>query len=232
MLASWLSPADLEALWLSLKLAMVTVVALLALSIPLAWWLAHTRWRSRPVLEALIAMPLILPPTVLGFYLLLFLGPAGWGGQFMAAIGEQALVFSFTGLVIGSMVYSLPFAVQPLQATFQAIDKDSLEVAATLGASPLDRFFSIVLPLSRRGLLTASVLTFAHTLGEFGVLLMIGGNIPGRTQVASIAIYSHVEAMDYGAAHALSVTMLVLSFALLLLVFMFNRQVNMVSSVR
>ncbi|RLA42304.1 MAG: molybdate ABC transporter permease subunit [Gammaproteobacteria bacterium] len=231
MIASWYSPAVLTALWLSLKLAMVTVIALLTIAIPLSWWLAHTRWRLRPVLEALIAMPLILPPTVLGFYLLLFLGPAGWGGQLMVAMGEQPLAFSFTGLVIGSMIYSLPFAVQPLQATFQSIGKNSLEVAATLRASPLDRFVSIVLPLSRRGLLTAGVLTFAHTLGEFGVLLMIGGNIPGRTQVASIAIYSHVEAMDYAAAHTLSLTMLGLSFTLLLVVFLFNRQVRFVSPV-
>ncbi len=229
MPANWLSPADLSALWLSVKLATVTVIALLSIAIPLAWWLARTRWRLRPALESVIAMPLILPPTVLGFYLLLFLGPTGWGGQFMIAIGEQPLAFSFAGLVIGSMIYSLPFAVQPLQATFQAIDKNVIEAAATLRAKSLDRFFSIILPLSRRGLLTAAVLTFAHTLGEFGVLLMIGGNMPGRTQVASIAIYSHVEAMDYPAAHALSITMLVLSFVLLLLVFMFNRRFKIVA---
>ena len=232
MPTSWFSPTDLSALWLSLKLASVTVIALMIIAIPLAWWLAHTRWRIRPALESVIAMPLILPPTVLGFYLLLFLGPAGWGGQLMTAIGAQPLAFSFAGLVIGSMIYSLPFAVQPLQAAFQNIGKDAIEVAATLRASPLDRFFSIVLPLSRRGLLTATVLTFAHTLGEFGVLLMIGGNIPGRTQVASIAIYSHVEAMDYEAAHTLSITMLVLSFTLLLLVFMFNRQTKFIVPLR
>lgn len=224
----WYSSADLTALWLSLKLATITVIALLILAMPLAWWLAHTRWRLRPIVESIIAMPLVLPPTVLGFYLLLFLGPNGWGGEIMVAAGQQPLAFTFTGLVIGSMIYSLPFAIQPLQNAFQAIGKDTLEVAATLRASPVDRFVSIVLPLARRGFLTAVVLTFAHTLGEFGVLLMIGGNIPGRTQVASIAIYSHVEAMDYGAAHALSLTLLGLSFALLCVVFTFNRRARFI----
>ena len=226
-MTSWLSPADMQALWLSLRLAGVTVVALLIIALPLAWWLANSRWRFRALVEALIAMPLILPPTVLGFYLLLFLSPSGWAGQVMQALGGQSLAFTFTGLVIGSMVYSLPFAVQPLQTAFQGIAKSTLEAAATLGASPLDRFFSIVLPLARPGLLSAAVLTFAHTLGEFGVLLMIGGNIPGRTQVASIAIYGHVEAMDYNAAHSLSITLLVLSFLLLVLVFTTNRQLGL-----
>jgi molybdate transport system permease protein len=231
MLTDWYTPADLTALWLSMKLATVTVLALLSLALPLSWWLAHSRWRFRPVLEAIIAMPLILPPTVLGFYLLLFLGPMGWGGKFMIALGEPTLAFSFTGLVIGSMIYSLPFAVQPLQAAFQSIDNKFLEVAATLRASPLDRFASVALPLARRGLITAAILTFAHTLGEFGLLLMIGGNIPGRTQVASIAIYNHVEAMDYGSAHVLSLTMLGLSFVLLMVVFMVNRRVSLVNPI-
>tara|TARA_R110000787_G_scaffold89717_5_gene189784 strand:+ start:1864 stop:2556 length:693 start_codon:yes stop_codon:yes gene_type:complete len=226
--SDWYASADLTALWLSLKLATITVIALLIIAIPLAWWLAHTRWRLRPVVEAIVAMPLVLPPTVLGFYLLLFLGPSGWGGELMIAAGQRPLAFTFTGLVIGSMIYSLPFAIQPLQNAFQAIGKDMLEVAATLRASPVDRFISVVLPLARRGFLTATVLTFAHTLGEFGVLLMIGGNIPGRTQVASIAIYSHVEAMDYGAAHALSLTLLGLSFVLLCVVFTCNRRVRLI----
>lgn len=221
---NWYTPADLAALLLSLQLAAITVISLLIIAIPIAWWLANTQWRMRPAIESIIAMPLILPPTVLGFYLLLFLGPSGWGGQFMIMMGEQPLAFSFAGLVIGSIIYSLPFAVQPLQMAFQSIGKNTLEAAATLGASPFDRFFSVVLPLSQRGLLTAGVLTFAHTLGEFGLLLMIGGNIPGRTQVASIAIYDHVEAMNYSSAHTLSLTMLGLSFILLLLVFTFNRQ--------
>lgn len=230
MTISWLSPADMQALWLSLRLAGATVAALLILAVPLAWWLANSRWRFRALVEALIAMPLILPPTVLGFYLLLLLSPGGWAGKLMLSLGGQPLAFTFTGLVIGSMIYSLPFAVQPLQTAFQGIAKSTLEAAATLGASPMDRFFSIVLPLARPGLLSAAVLTFAHTLGEFGVLLMIGGNIPGRTQVASIAIYGHVEAMDYGAAHSLSITLLVLSFLLLVLVFTANRQSGLFTS--
>jgi molybdate transport system permease protein len=224
---TWYSPADLTALFLSLKLATITVISLLVIAVPIAWWLANTRWRIRPIVESVIAMPLILPPTVLGFYLLLFLGPSGWGGQFMMVMGKQPLAFSFAGLVIGSIIYSLPFAVQPLQVAFQSIGKSTLEAAATLGASPFDRFFSVVLPLSQRGLLTAGVLTFAHTLGEFGLLLMIGGSIPGRTQVASIAIYDHVEAMDYSSAHTLSLTMLGMSFILLLVVFTFNRQIKL-----
>jgi len=224
---NWLSTADIQALWLSLRLAAVTVVALMIIALPTAWWLANSRWRFRALVEALIAMPLILPPTVLGFYLLLFLSPGGWAGRLMQFLGGEPLAFTFTGLVIGSMIYSLPFAVQPLQTAFQGIAKTTLEAAATLGAAPLDRFFSIALPLARRGLLSAAVLTFAHTLGEFGVLLMIGGNIPGRTQVASIAIYGHVEAMDYSAAHGLSITLLLLSFLLLVLVFGANRQLGL-----
>lgn len=220
----WYTAADLTALSLSLKLASITVVALLVVTLPLAWWLANTRWRLRPALEAILAVPLVLPPTVLGFYLLIFLGPHGWGGAAMQSLGGPSLAFTFTGLVIGSMVYSLPFALQPLQTSFQAIAPQTLEVAASLRASPLDRFFTVVLPLSRRGILTAAVLVFAHTLGEFGVLLMIGGNIPGRTQVASIAIYDHVEAMDYQSAHTLSLTLLALSFILLCAVFLVNRQ--------
>ncbi len=223
-----LSPADLTALWVTFKLALISTALLLVLCTPLAWWLAHTRWRGRVVLEALVMLPLVLPPTVLGFYLLLLLGPRGWVGGTLESLGFNHLAFSFTGLVIGSMIYSLPFVVQPLTNAFQSAGGRMLEVAATLRASPLDRFFTVVMPLARRGFLTAAVLSFAHTLGEFGVIIMVGGNIPGRTQVASIAIFDHVEAMDYGAAHALSLILVVLSFSLLLAVYALNRRFKIV----
>jgi molybdate transport system permease protein len=171
------------------------------------------------LIEALATLPLVLPPTVLGFYLLLFLGPYGWGGSLTRLLGMQPLIFSFSGLVLGSMLYSLPFVVQPIQNAFQGIGARPLEVAATLRASPWDRFFSVALPLARRGFITGAVLAFAHTLGEFGVVLMLGGNIPGRTQTTSIMIYNHVEALDYRGAHHLAVTLLVTCFALLLLVY-------------
>ncbi|HXL97437.1 MAG TPA: molybdate ABC transporter permease subunit, partial [Steroidobacteraceae bacterium] len=174
MTASLYSPDDLVALWISLKLATVTVVLLLLLCTPLAWWLAMTRSRLRVVGEAMAALPLVLPPTVLGFYLLLFLGPHGWGGRLMHQLGMQPLAFSFGGLVLGSMLYSMPFVIQPLQSAFQSVGARALEVAATLRASPLDRFFTVALPLARRGFITGSVLAFAHTLGEFGVVLMLG----------------------------------------------------------
>lgn len=224
-----LSPDDLTALWLTFKLALISTAILLILCTPLAWWLAHTRWRGRTVIEALVMLPLVLPPTVLGFYLLLLLGPQGWIGGSLEALGFSHLAFSFSGLVIGSMIYSLPFVMQPLTAAFQAAGGRMLEVAATLRASPLDRFLTVVLPLSRRGLLTAVVLSFAHTLGEFGVIIMVGGNIPGSTQVASIAIFNHVEAMDYAAAHTLSAILVGLSFSLLLAVYAFNRKFRVVS---
>jgi molybdate transport system permease protein len=224
-----ISDADLTALWITLKLAMVSTLLLLLLCAPLAWWLAHTRSRIKVLVEALVAMPLVLPPTVMGFYLLVLLGPRGAVGGFLESIGIGHLAFSFSGLVIGSMLFSLPFVVQPLQNAFATAGGRVLEVAATLRASPLDRFFTVVLPLSRRGFLTASVLSFAHTLGEFGMILMIGGNIPGRTQVASIAIYDHVEAMDYAAAHSLSLILVVSSFMLLMLVFALNRRFKVVS---
>lgn len=220
----WLSGSDTTALLLSLKLASLNTLLLLLLTAPLAWWLARTRCRLKPALEAIVALPLVLPPTVLGFYLLLFLGPNGWGGQLMQLLGGHPLTFSFAGLVIASMIYSLPFAVQPLQNAFQSAGGRHLEVAATLGAGPVDRFFSITLPLARRGIITAAVLVFAHTLGEFGVILMIGGNIPGTTQVASIAIYDHVEALDYAAAHTLSIVLIAIAFALLLGVYTLNRR--------
>ena len=221
-----LSADDLSALWITLKLASLTTLILLLLGTPLAWWLAHTRWRYKFVLEAVIALPLILPPTVLGFYLLLLLGAQGPIGGLMQSLGGRPLAFSFGGLVVGSVIYSMPFVVQPLQNAFHAIGRRPLEVAATLRASPLDRFFSIVIPLARPGFVTAAVLGFAHTVGEFGVVLMIGGNIPGETQVLSIAIYDHVEALEYGRAHWLSGGLLLLSFVLLVGVYASNRRLR------
>jgi molybdate transport system permease protein len=209
----------LSPLLLTLRLAATTTLLLLLLGMPLAWWLSHTRSRLRTPLEALVALPLVLPPTVLGFYLLLLLSPRGPVGRQWAALGGEPLVFSFAGLVLGSLLYSLPFVVQPLQASFATIGRAPLEAAATLGAGPVDRFVSVVLPLARRGLLTATVLGFAHTVGEFGVVLMIGGNVPGRTRVVSIEIYDRVESLDYAGAHRLSLLLLAFSFLVLLLVY-------------
>lgn len=216
------TPADLTALFLTLKLAFVTTLILLILGTPLAWFLARSRWRYKFLLEALIALPLVLPPTVLGFYLLLMLGSNGPLGSFMQSIGAEPLAFSFTGLVIGSVFYSIPFVVQPLQDAFNNIGLRPLEAAATLGASPFDRFITVALPLARQGFLTAIVLGFAHTLGEFGVVLMIGGNIPGETKVLSIAIYEHVEALEYANAHLLSASLILLSFVMLIAVYSLN----------
>lgn len=218
------SPSDLQALFLTLKLAALSTLVLLVLGTPLAWWLATTRSKVKPTIESLVALPLVLPPTVLGFYLLILLGPEGAIGKLVETLGGPSLAFSFTGLVIGSVVYSLPFVVQPLKDAFSSINPSVHEAASTMGASALDRFFSVTLPLSRHGFLTAVTLGFAHTLGEFGVVLMIGGNIPGRTQVLSIAIFDHVEAMDYAQAHVLAGGLLALSFALLLVVFTTNRK--------
>ncbi len=218
------TPDDLAALGLTLRLAVTATAILLVLGTPLAWWLARTAWRGRPVVEAVVALPLVLPPTVLGFYLLVLLAPQGPVGALLERLGGTAPVFGFAGLVIGSVVYSLPFVVQPLQNAFAAVGRRPLEAAATLGAGPVDRFLTIALPLARPGFLTAAVLGFAHTVGEFGVVLMIGGNIPGRTRVASIAVYDHVEALRFGQAHALAALLLVLSFALLLVVFVVNRR--------
>ncbi len=217
---------DWAPITLTLRLAATTTVILLMLCTPLAWWLAHTHARLRTAVEAMVALPLVLPPTVLGFYLLVVLGPHGPIGGPWEAIGGDRLVFSFPGLVIGSVLYSLPFVVQPLQNAFAAIGAGPLEAAATLGAAPVDRFCSVVLPLARSGFLTAATLGFAHTVGEFGVVLMIGGSIPGRTQVLSIAIYDHVEAMQYGQAHLLSAGMLLFSFAVLLAVYSLSRRLD------
>ncbi|MBU0498924.1 MAG: molybdate ABC transporter permease subunit [Gammaproteobacteria bacterium] len=219
---------DLTALALTLRLAALTTVILLLIGTPLAWWLARSRWRLKFLVEAVVALPLVLPPTVLGFYLLVALGPHGPIGGLMAALGGRPLAFTFTGLVIGSVIYSLPFVVQPLQDAFRAIGRRPLEVAATLRASPLDRFFTVAVPLARPGFLTAAVLGFAHTLGEFGVVLMIGGNIPGQTQVVSIAIYDHVEAMEYAQAHWISGGLLLLSFLMLITVYALNRRFRVV----
>lgn len=214
-----LGPGDYGALWLTLKLASVTTGLLLLLGTPLAWWLSHTRSRWRGVVNAVVALPLVLPPTVIGFYLLLLMGPNGPVGKLTAALGGGSLVFSFPGLVAGSAIYSLPFVVQPLQNAFQAIGSRALEAAATLGASPLDRFFTVALPLARPGVITAAVLGFAHTVGEFGVVLMIGGNIPDRTRVVSVQLFDHVEAMDYARAHGLAAVMVVFSFTALWLLY-------------
>ena len=211
--------ADLQAVALTLKLALVVTLLLLAIGTPLAWWLAHTRSRWKAPLAALVALPLVLPPTVLGFYLLMLMGPHGFIGQATQALGIGLLPFSFTGLVIASMLYSMPFVVQPLQTAFEAIGARPLEAAATLRAGPWERFVHVVLPLARRGMITAAVLGFAHTVGEFGVVLMIGGNIPGATRVISTSLYSHVEALEYPAAHRLAAVLLLFSFAVLLWVY-------------
>lgn len=216
--------ADLQALGLTLELAAVSTAILLVLGTPLAWWLAHTKFRLKTAIEALVAVPLVLPPTVLGFYLLIALGPGGPVGRALEALGGAAPAFTFGGLVVGSVLYSLPFVVQPLQNAFSTIGQRPLEVAATLGASPRDRFWSVAVPLARPGFVTAAVLGFAHTVGEFGVVLMIGGSIPGKTRVLSIAIYEHVEALEYARAHVLAGGLLVLSFALLMLVYSVNRR--------
>ena len=215
---------DLAAVWLTLKLASLTTVLLLLLATPLAWWLARTHSRWRAPVGAVVALPLVLPPTVLGFYLLVALGPHGPGGQLTQALGLGLLPFSFGGLLIGSLVYSLPFAVQPLQHAFEAIGTRPLEVAATLRARPLDAFFTVALPLARPGFVTAAILSFAHTVGEFGVVLMIGGNIPGQTRVVSTYIYGHVEAMEYAQAHWLAGGMVLFSFAVLLGLGLLNRR--------
>lgn len=218
---------DLTAIWITIQLASTTTLILLLLGTPFAWWLARTPFRFKAIIEALVSLPLVLPPTVLGFYLLIALGPRGPLGGLMIALGQEPLAFTFTGLVVGSVFYSLPFVVQPLQNAFIAIGNRPMEVAATLGASPLDRFFTVAVPLAFPGFLTATVLGFTHTVGEFGVVLMIGGNIPGETQVLSIAIYDHVEILEYSQAHWLAGGLIVLSFFILLGVHTVNRRFRM-----
>jgi molybdate transport system permease protein len=222
-----MSGGDWSALLLALRLAAATTAILLVVGTPLAWWLARTRARARPLVEAVVALPLVLPPTVLGFYLLVALGPEGPLGAPWRAAGGQPLAFTFAGLVIGSVVYSLPFVVQPLETAFEVIGPTPLDAAAACGAGPLDRFFTVAVPLARRGFLSAAVLGFAHTLGEFGVVLMIGGNVPGATRVVSIAVYDHVESLEYTAAHRLSAVLLALSLALLVAVFAVHRRARM-----
>ena len=211
-----LTADDYAAIRLTLELASVTTVLLLTLCTPLAWWLAHTHSRWRGPIGAVVALPLVLPPTVIGFYLLVTMGPHGPVGQLTQSLGLGTLPFTFPGLVIGSLVYSMPFTVQPLQRAFESLGTRPMEAAASLGAGPLDRFFTVALPLARPGFITAAVLTFAHTVGEFGVVLMLGGNIPGVTRVVSVQIYDHVEAMEYAHAHWLAGGMVVFSFLVLL----------------
>ena len=222
--------ADLQAVALTLKLAFVVTALLLALGTPLAWWLAHTRSRWKAPLAAFVALPLVLPPTVLGFYLLMLMGPHGPVGQATQALGLGLLPFSFAGLVIASMLYSMPFVVQPLQTAFEAVGARPLEAAATLRAGPWDRFVHVALPLARRGVVTAAVLGFAHTIGEFGVVLMIGGNIPGATRVISTQLYSHVEALEYPAAHRLAAALLLFSFAVLLWIYRLSPRGGLLAS--
>jgi molybdate transport system permease protein len=217
-----LTPDNLQALWLTFQVAALTTLILLALGTPLAWWLARSRaWFARPV-GALVALPLVLPPTVLGFYLLVALGPNGPLGQAMLAMGLPTLPFTFAGLVVASVLYSLPFMVQPILNSMQAMGERPLEVAASLRASPLDTFFKVVLPLCRPGIVTGCIMSFAHTVGEFGVVLMMGGNIPGETRVVSVQIFDHVEALEYADAHRLSAVMLVFAFAVLLALQVYN----------
>ncbi len=223
-----LSAEDFLAISLTLQLASVTTVLLLLIATPVAWWLAHTHSVWRAPVASLVALPLVLPPTVLGFYLLLALGPNGWVGQFTQWAGWGLLAFSFWGLVVGSVIYSLPFAVQPLVNAFEAMGSRPMEVAATLRASPWDAFFSVAVPLAKPGFVMAAMLSFAHTVGEFGVVLMIGGNIPDKTRVVSTQIYGHVEALEYSQAHGLAGVMLVFSFVVLMALSWLNRRQRVV----
>ena len=213
---------SLDSVWLTLKLASITTALLMLFGTPIAWWLANTRSRFKGAIGAVVALPLVLPPTVLGFYLLLAMGPNGWVGRITQSLGIGLLPFTFAGVVVGSLIYSMPFVVQPIQNAFEAIGPRPLEVAASLRAGPWDRFFSVVLPLAKPGFLTAGVLGFAHTVGEFGLVLMLGGNIPGKTRVLSVDIYDHVEALEYTQAHWLAGGMLIFSFLVLLGLYAFN----------
>ena len=219
-----LTPESWQAVWLTFELATLTTLFLLVLATPLAWWLSQTESAWRGPVQAMVTLPLVLPPSVLGFYLLIAMGPQGPLGQFTQAMGWGVLSFTFVGLLIGSILFSLPFAVQPLQHAFDAVGKRPMEVAATLRASPFDAFWHVALPLAKPGFVTAAILSFAHTVGEFGVVLMIGGNIPGKTRVVSTELYGHVESMEYAQAHGLAAGMLVFSFAVLLALALLNRR--------
>ncbi len=224
------SAADLGAIWLTLRLATMVTLLLLLIGTPIAWWLSRTRSLLKGPISALVALPLVLPPTVLGFYLLLAMGPNGPVGQLTQSMGVGLLPFTFWGLVVASVFYSMPFVVQPIQNAFESIGERPFEVAATLRAGPWDRFFSVALPMSKSGFITASILGFAHTVGEFGVVLMIGGNIPDKTRVVSVQIYDHVEALEYTEAHWLSAAMVIFSFVVLLTLYTFNRKRRKVRS--
>lgn len=219
-----MNDADLMALWLTLKLAGVTTAILIVFATPLAWWLARTHGPLRYVVEPLVALPIVLPPTVMGFYLLIAFAPNGVVGSLWLSVTGSPLAFTFEALVIGSVVYSLPFYVQPLQVAFGGLKQSTLDAAATLGASPIDRFFSVVVPISRHGFVSAICLAFAHTIGEFGIVLMIGGSIPGETRVLSIALYEEVETLNYAHAHTIAAGLLVFAFTLLAVVYAFNRR--------
>ncbi|WP_421855793.1 molybdate ABC transporter permease subunit [Marinomonas sp.] len=219
-----LSASDLEAIWLTFKVATTVTVILLLIGTPIAWWLARTRSRLKGPISAIVALPLVLPPTVLGFYLLIAMGPNGFIGQLTQELGIGTLPFTFLGLIVASVFYSLPFVVQPIQNAIEAIGERPLEVAATLRAGSLDRFFTVVLPLAKPGFITAAILGFTHTVGEFGVVLMIGGNIPGQTRVVSVQIYDHVEALEYDQAHKLAAIMIIFSFLVLLSLYTFQRK--------
>ncbi len=223
-----LTPEALSAIWLTLELATSTTLILLVLATPLAWWLSQTQSSWRAPVTALVTLPFVLPPSVLGFYMLVAMGPHGPLGQFTQAMGWGVLSFTFTGLLIGSVVFSLPFAVQPIQHAFEAIGTRPMEVAATLRASPVDAFFSVALPMARSGVVTAAILSFAHTVGEFGVVLMIGGNIPDQTRVVSTQIYGHVEAMEYAQAHGLAACMVLFSFVVLLALSLIRKRTDKV----
>jgi len=219
-----LTAEDWQAISLTIRLASLVTIILLIIATPVAWWLTTTRSRLKPVVGAIVALPLVLPPTVIGFYLLIAMGPNGPVGELTQSLGIGTLPFTFTGLVIASVIYSFPFVVQPIQNSLEALGKRPLEVAATLGASRFDTFFTVVLPLAKPGFITATILGFAHTVGEFGVILMIGGNIPGETQVISVLIYEHVESLQYAQAHSLSAGMIIFSFIVLLILYGFNQK--------
>ncbi len=217
---------DLAPLLLTAKLAGLTTLILLLTGTPIAWWLANSKTKIKPFVEAIVALPIVLPPTVLGFYLLLILSPQSSLGGWWFELTGQALTFSFSGLVIASVIYSFPFVVQPIQNAFEAVGRDMMETAYTLGAKPMDAFFTVAVPLAKRGFLTGGVLGFAHTLGEFGVVLMVGGNIPGETRVVSIAIYDHVETLEYGQAHELSAILLAFAFTIMLMMYVINHRLK------